>query len=190
MPASLPRSGLTDEDRSSIIEEYTAATPSLETSQAITKQIADARGLKVASVRAILVKAGVYIAQPKPRTEIDPKDRQRLISLYHATPDHLRDDTVWQGEFAKKHNYQWYPISQLFAGLRFERENPPPPPSKYQPGYSTGSGFFGSPKPHYNFKQRLDGEAGWFSNPLWPINTMVVLFLLALVIVAIGSVFE
>ena len=184
---------VSDADKLAIVQEYQAEAPSLGTSQDIAKRIADARGLKIATVRSILVKAGVYIAQPKPRKEILDEDRAAIIAVYDQATALERGNILWQDKIAKQFNYQSFVVGEFFFRLKYERQTPTPSISKpNQRGTRAQTRHYADVAAKLSqstFEQRLNGEEGWFANPLWILNTIVFIFLIALVITAIGSIF-
>lgn len=185
---------LTEADRAAIVQAYLVEDPSLVTSQEIVKRIAEAHGRQVTTVRGVLVRAGVYIAQPKPRKEISDEDRAALAAVYDHATALERIDILWQDRVAKQFNYQSRVVGDFFAKLKFARQNR---------GHSTTSQNKldrGRQTSHYadaaakldqsTFQQRLNGDEGWFANPLWVVNTIVVIFLIGLVIAAVSSIFR
>lgn len=117
---------VSDADKLAIGQDYQAEAPSLETSQNIAKRIADARGLKVAVVRSILVRAGVYVAQPRPRKEVLDEDKAALMAVYDQATALERNNILWQDRIAKHFNYQSVVVGDFFFKLKHERQTPAP----------------------------------------------------------------
>lgn len=188
------KADLTEADRAAIVQAYQAEGPSLVTSQELAKKIADARGLKVTTVRGVLVRAGVYIAQPKPRKEILDEDRAALTSVYEQATALERIDILWQDRIAKQFNYQSLVVAEFFAKLKYERQN------RKRSAQSHNQAERENRTSHYadvaanlgksTFDQRLNGDEGWFANPLWILNTIVFIFLIGLVVTAVSSIFR
>lgn len=111
-----------EEIRSQILEAYQSANPSIETSKAIVEGIAARHGLKAASVRAVLVNAGIYVAQPRPRNAIDPRDERSLRSIYREASESDRISILWRDSVAKRLNYQSNTVAEFFYGLEREDE--------------------------------------------------------------------
>lgn len=184
---------VSDTDKLAIVQEYQAEGPSLDTSQDVTKRIADARGLKVATVRSILVRAGVYVSQPKPRKNVLDEDRAALIAVYNQASALERIDIVWQANVAKQFNYQSIVIWNFFSKQKHDRPTPAPiiskPSQRSTEAQTRHYANVAKELSQSRFEQKLNGEEGWFVNPLWILNTIVVIFLIALVITGIRSIF-
>lgn len=72
-----------------IVDDYVAHEPTVETSQAIVKQLSAVHRLAVPKLRAILVKQQVYVAQPKPKSTVESGDAEVLLDKFSsfAAPD-------------------------------------------------------------------------------------------------------
>jgi glycogen debranching enzyme len=186
---------VSDADKLLIVGEYQAEFPNVENSKDIATRIANKHALKIATVRSILVRAGVYVAQPKPRKIVLDEDKSALIEEYGRATEIERKTFLWQDKIAKKFNYQSIAVGNFFFEIEHERKNPMPVASEPRGGQRSTA----AKTRHYadvaaklsqsTFETRLNGEQGWFANPLWVLNTIVVIFLIALVVTAISSVF-
>lgn len=113
---------MNEDTRSRILDSYQSAKPTVETSKSIVDDIAAHHGMKAASIRAILVKAGVYVAQPRPRNSIDPRDERTLRSLYREASESDRGSILWRDAIAKQLQYQSNTVGDYFVALEREDE--------------------------------------------------------------------
>ncbi len=113
---------MNEETRSMIVDTYRSANPTIETSKAIVEDIAIHHGLKTASVRAVLVKAGIYVAQPRRRDTIDPRDEGTLRLIFREATALERSDVLWPNTVGKQLNYQSHAVYEFFFKLKQEEK--------------------------------------------------------------------
>jgi hypothetical protein len=173
-----------------LVAAYLAASPTIESTPALVKELAERFEISAAKVRSRLVRSGVYIAQVK--SSLTDSDR-RWIKAYFADKTLERSNkSVHIAHIATTLNVVKtvvdFHLKHTQLGLPVKSKGMPP--SKRSSMSTKEYAEITKGLAESNFHSRLDGEGGWFANPLWILNSIVFLFLVALVGVAIKSVFN
>lgn len=182
------------ESNDAIVAAYLSAEPTVTTTPDIVKNLASQFDRSEASVRSRLVKAGVYQAQLK--KGLSEQDKKWIIAYFEDRS--LTSDTREQhvAYISRKLNAEVSPINFFLDWSGVGNKLPahtgsPTAPTKLSRGSQMRKyASIANSQPQYSFQERLDGYAGWFGNPLWILNTIVMLGLVTLVIAAISSIFS
>lgn len=198
-----------NEPQRSLPDAYLAESPTEDNSIEIVRRISRDFGLSEAQCRAALIKANVYVAKPKRRDTLDNREMAELAILADGTQLTEHNRYAFVAEQAKRLNTTQsvveyalkqkgrYPYNAAEQHYQSEAEQDLLERAQKAAAHDHAreSAIRGADrttkfdKPQYHFQDRLNGSAGWFGNPLWLINTIVIIFLLALVVVAIKSIF-
>lgn len=185
-----------------IVSEYIAAKPNRRSSRATVKEIASKYGMTEAKARAILVKRGVYLSMPKDKSVVEMADRRALVDFFAApgldytaikqaadqfgyTQDAISKFRATQGLPALSEHEQWSRDSDARLAAESEARA-----AKFAADQQRNWDKLDRSNKRAEAKMRdevrqINRENGFFSHPLWPIQLMTLIFLVALVFTGI-----
>lgn len=193
-------------DKVGLVDAYKAAHPTVENSQAIVRSLSAEHNISESKCRAALVSAGVYIAQPKRKTSLDPQEKAQLAkeadsaaltpgNRYQFVADKSKDlNTTQQIVEEALREKGRYPLDEHENEIRERQARELE--KRAQKDLEREERFRKSLQrslmntSQFSFQERLDGHGGWFDNPLWILNTVVIILLISLVVAGIGSIFS